>query len=105
MPAPLVDVLSLISILLLVGLNGVFVATEFALVTVRWTRIEELVEDGVFGAAAVKKAITDINDSVAAVQLGITFASLALGWIGEDAVAELVQPLFSTFSQGPRLAP
>src|SRR5512141_389111 len=87
--------LTLGGVLLLVALNALFVAIEFALVTVRWTRIEELVEQGVHGAAAVRKAVEGINDSVAAAQLGITFASLGVGWIGEPALASLIQPLLA----------
>jgi putative hemolysin len=91
----LFHLLTLGGVLLLVALNALFVAVEFALVTVRWTRIEELVEQGVHGAAAVRKAVEDINDSVAAAQLGITFASLGVGWIGEPALASLIQPLLA----------
>ena len=79
---------------LLVALNGFFVAAEFALVTVRWTRVEELVEEGKFGALAVREAVEKLDDAIAATQLGITFASLALGWIGEPALAHLIEPLF-----------
>jgi CBS domain containing-hemolysin-like protein len=79
---------------LLVALNGYFVAAEFALVTVRWTRVEELVQKGRFGAKAVSEAIGNLSDAIAACQVGITFASLALGWIGEPALAHLIEPLF-----------
>jgi len=63
-------------------------------VTVRWTRVEELVRMGRFGAKAVAEALEHLNDAIAACQLGITFASLALGWIGEPALAHLLEPLF-----------
>src|SRR6185369_2775332 len=88
------DLLKLGAVLVLVGLNGYFVAAEFALVTVRWTRVEELVRMGRFGAKAVAEALEHLNDAIAACQLGITFASLALGWIGEPALAHLLEPLF-----------
>src|SRR5262245_9392487 len=88
------DVLGLLAVPLLVGLNGFFVAAEFSLVTVRWTRVEELVAQGKFGAPAVKEAVERLDDAIAATQLGITFASLALGWIGEPTVAHLIHPLF-----------
>ncbi len=94
MPSLLLDILSLIAVLLLIGLNGYFVSAEFALVTVRWTRIEELVGRGRFGAKSVKRAIEHLDDAIAATQVGITLASLALGWIGEPALAHLLQPLF-----------
>ena len=82
------------AVVLLVALNAFFVAAEFALVTVRWTRVEELVAEGKFGAVAVSQAIGSLNDAIAATQVGITFASLALGWIGEPAIAHLIEPLF-----------
>ncbi|OGF18164.1 MAG: hypothetical protein A2W00_09780 [Candidatus Eisenbacteria bacterium RBG_16_71_46] len=94
MPSILVDVLGVLSVPLLVALNGFFVAAEFSLVTVRWTRVEELIEGGRFGARAVQQAVEHLDDAIAATQLGITFASLALGWVGEPALAHLFEPLF-----------
>src|SRR5512136_851295 len=94
MPTYLFDALMLVVVLLLIGLNGFFVSAEFALVSVRWTRVEELVSRGRFGAKAVKQALENLDDAIAATQLGITFASLALGWLGEPALAHLVEPLF-----------
>jgi len=90
----LVDALSLVAVLVLIGLNGFFVSAEFALVSVRWTRIEELLAKGRFGAKAVKTALESLDDAIAATQVGITLASLALGWVGEPALAHLVEPLF-----------
>src|SRR5262245_7236131 len=71
-------VLGLIAVPALVALNGFFVAAEFALVAVRRTRVEELVNQGRSGAATLLTAVSDLNRSVAACQLGITVASLAL---------------------------
>src|SRR5437762_654971 len=88
------DVLRLLAVVIFIGLNAYFVAAEFALITVRWTRIEELVARGKFGARAVQVALEHVNDAIAACQLGITFASLALGWLGEPALAHLLRPLF-----------
>ncbi|MCC6650242.1 MAG: DUF21 domain-containing protein, partial [Candidatus Eisenbacteria bacterium] len=90
------DIMRLVAVLIFVALNGYFVAAEFSLVTVRWTRVEELVETGRFGAIAVREAIEKLDDSIAATQLGITFSSLALGWLGEPALAHLVQPMFES---------
>src|SRR5437773_8351870 len=90
----LLDVVGLLAVVAFIALNAYFVAAEFALVTVRWTRLEELVEQGKFGAAAVREAVEHLDDAIAATQLGITFASLALGWIGEPALAHLLEPLF-----------
>jgi len=86
------DPLGLLAILLLVILNGCFVAAEFALVTVRWTRVAELVEEGVVGAHSVQHAIGRLNDTIAATQLGITLCSLGVGWLGEPVLARLLQP-------------
>lgn len=88
------DVLGLLSIPVLVAVNGLFVATEFSLVSVRKTRIEELVGRGVAGAKAVEAALGQLDRSIAATQLGITLASIGLGWTGQPALAELIGPLF-----------
>ena len=80
---------------LLVLLNAFFVAAEFALVAVRRTRVEEMVNHRRAGALAVRAAIDHLDDAIAATQLGITLASLALGWIGEPIVARLLEPVFS----------
>jgi CBS domain containing-hemolysin-like protein len=89
------DLLILLTVPALVLLNGLFVAAEFSLVAVRKTRIEELVKQGVKSARAVEAAITNMDRSIAATQLGITLASLALGWIGEPVLSDLLLPLFS----------
>jgi CBS domain containing-hemolysin-like protein len=86
--------LGLLSVPALVALNGLFVATEFSLVAVRRTRIEELVQQGTPGASAVEAALNRLDRSIAATQLGITLASIGLGWVGEPALARLVHPLF-----------
>jgi CBS domain containing-hemolysin-like protein len=83
-------------VLALVITNGFFVAGEFSIVTVRKTRIDQLIAEGHRGAAAVRRAITHPERYIAATQLGITMASLGLGWIGEPAVAALVQPAFAS---------
>jgi CBS domain containing-hemolysin-like protein len=88
------NALGLLSIPLLVALNGLFVAAEFALVAVRKTRVEELVRRGQQGAKAVDDATANLDRSIAATQLGITLASIALGWAGEPALARLLEPLF-----------
>jgi CBS domain containing-hemolysin-like protein len=87
-----VSLLALAALLILA--NAFFVAAEFALVSVRKTRIEELVAQGNVNARTVKHVIHDPDRFIAATQLGITIASLALGWIGEPAIAHLIEPLF-----------
>jgi len=79
-------------VLALVLVNGFFVAAEFSIVTVRKTRIDQMIAEGHHGALAVRRAITNPDSYIAATQLGITMASLGLGWIGEPALASLIQP-------------
>src|SRR5271155_4623205 len=79
-------------VLVLVLANGFFVAAEVSLVTVRRTRIDQLMAEGHRGARAVRRAVTEPASYIAATQLGITMASLGLGWIGEPALASLIQP-------------
>src|SRR5437899_8135110 len=84
----------LAGVLALVFANGFFVAAEFSIVTVRKTRIDQLVAEGDRRARAVRRAVTAPDRYIAATQLGITMASLGLGWIGEPALASLIQPSF-----------
>ena len=74
-------------------LNAFFVAAEFSLVSARHSRIEALVEEGNATAKVVRQAIHDLDRYIAATQLGITIASLGLGWVGEPALGHLVEPL------------
>ncbi len=85
-------------ILALVALNGFFVAAEFALVAVRRSRVEQLEAEGHPLAPAVRYALDHLNAYLAVAQLGITIASLALGWVGEPLLAELLEPLFGFLS-------
>src|SRR5215831_15526546 len=85
---------------LLVATNAFFVAIEFALVSVRWTRIEQLVEENRPGAGLARRLVENLNDSLAATQLGITLASLALGWLGEPSVARALRPFFEALPGG-----
>src|SRR6478735_6497262 len=82
----------LAGVLALVFANGFFVAAELSIVTVRKTRIDQLIAEGNVRARAVRRAVTDPDGYIAATQLGITMASIGLGWIGEPALAELVLP-------------
>ena len=93
----LVDFLKLFAVALLVLTNGFFVAAEFSLVSVRRTRIAELIARGETSAEAVQKAIENPDQVIAATQLGITLASLGLGWLGEPALAHLIYPLVALF--------
>jgi CBS domain containing-hemolysin-like protein len=84
--------LRLAGVLVLVALNGFFVAAEFALVGSRRTRLDQLASAGNGAAALGRRMQDDLDRYIAAAQLGITLASLALGWIGESTIAELVDP-------------
>jgi CBS domain containing-hemolysin-like protein len=94
------DVLALLALPALIALNGLFVAAEFALVAVRRTRVEEMVAHNVAGARAVASNIERLDRSIAATQLGITLASIALGFVSEPALAHLIAPLFSNITDG-----
>jgi CBS domain containing-hemolysin-like protein len=96
------DIAGLLVIPALVVLNGLFVAAEFALVAVRKTRIEELVQRGVKGARSVESAMNRLDRSIAATQLGITLASIGLGFVGEPALAHLIEPLTDVFPESWR---
>jgi CBS domain containing-hemolysin-like protein len=96
------DVVMLLSIPVLVTINGLFVASEFALVAVRKTRVEEMARQGLKGSRALEAALDRLDRSIAATQLGITLASIALGWTGEPALADLLQPLFTAVHESWR---
>jgi CBS domain containing-hemolysin-like protein len=94
------DVLAILAVPALILLNGLFVAAEFALVSVRKTRIEELRDKGVAGARSVLRALEQLDKSIATTQLGITLASIGLGFVGEPALADLIYPLFARLPDG-----
>lgn len=96
------EVAALLLIPALVILNGLFVAAEFALVSVRKTRIEELIKRGVKSARSVESAMNRLDRSIAATQLGITLASIGLGFVGEPALASLIEPLANYLPEGWR---
>jgi CBS domain containing-hemolysin-like protein len=96
-PTILLDFLRIIAVFLLVLANGFFVTAEFSLVSVRRTRIAELVSQGNLAAKWVEKALENPDRVIAATQLGITLASLGLGWVGEPAFAHLLEPLVQIF--------
>lgn len=88
------DVLALLTVPALVVFNGLFVAAEFSLVSLRRTRAEELVQQGTVGARGVLAALDNLGRSIAGTQLGITLTSIGLGFVGEPALAHLLEPLF-----------
>lgn len=94
MDSPVLDVsIRLFGVLALVLANGFFVAAEFAIISVRKTRIDQLLAEGSRMARPVRRALENPDQFIAATQLGITMASLGLGWIGEPALASLIDPL------------
>lgn len=96
--------LQVLLVLFLVALNGFFVAAEFAMVKLRPSQLEELLAEKDPKAQLVRSIATHLDAYLSAVQVGITLASLALGWVGEPATAALLQPLFSWFEVSPSLA-
>lgn len=87
--------LGVVAVVLLVLANGFFVAAEFSLVAVRRSRVAELVAQRRMNALALQRALDNLDAYLAATQLGITISSLALGWIGEPALAYLIEPLLA----------
>jgi magnesium and cobalt exporter, CNNM family len=90
----------LVLLFVLVAINGLFVAAEFALVRSRRSRIEQLAADGATGAKAALSQIERIDEYLSACQLGITMASIGIGFLGEPAVAQLIEPAFGDISHG-----
>jgi CBS domain containing-hemolysin-like protein len=86
------------AIALLVFLNGFFVAAEFALVKVRGSQLEALTAEGNRGAGIARQVMSNLDAYLSACQLGITLASLGLGWLGEPFLAHMLQPLFGLVS-------
>ena len=96
MQEPLLSSVNLAIALVLVGLNGFFVAAEFALVRVRESRLVQLEQEGSTRATVVRGTLRDLDSNLSVCQVGITVASLALGWVGEPAVSHLIEPLLKT---------
>lgn len=96
MDDPLPSLLNLFFVFVLVFLNGFFVAAEFAMVKVRGSRIDTLVQEGNKKAKFAQSVVNHLDAYLSACQLGITLASLGLGWLGEPAIAKLLKPLFES---------
>lgn len=93
----MIILINIIIVFLLVFMNGFFVAAEFAVVKVRKSRIETLVLEGDKSAKHTLKVVNDLNSYLSGCQLGITLASLGLGWVGEPAVSAMLMPIFNLF--------
>lgn len=91
-------IFNLIAVFFLVVLNGFFVAAEFSMVKMRIGRLETLAKEGSYQAKYAHKIALHLDAYLSACQLGITLASLGLGWIGEPAVAKMIAPIISQFN-------
>ncbi len=90
-------VFDLFVVFLLVFLNGFFVTAEFAFVKIRSSRLTQLINEGVYSAKIAKSIVLKLDAYLSACQLGITLASLGLGWIGEPLIAMMLSPVLSLF--------
>lgn len=91
----------LLTLLLLIAINAFFVAAEFSVVSVRRTRIQQLVQEGDLQAKTVQNLQRDIERLLSTTQIGITLSSLALGWMGERAIAEMLFAWFNAAEVAP----
>jgi len=99
-----VILLKLLAVLALVAANGFFVASEFSLVSVRRTKLEAKARVGSKQAKAALRLLDNPTLFISATQLGVTLASLALGWAGEPTIAGLLEPLASQLAPAGRAA-
>lgn len=90
------DIFSLVLVVILIAITAFFVASEFAIVKIRSSRIDQLIDEGSTRAIAAKSLITHLDEYLSACQLGITITALGLGWLGEPAVAHLLHPIFES---------
>lgn len=88
------NLFNLFFVFILIVLTAFFVASEFAIIRVRVTRVNQLIEEKKPGAMAVKKVVTHLDEYLSACQLGITIAALGLGWLGEESIEGLLEPIF-----------
>jgi CBS domain containing-hemolysin-like protein len=96
----LTNTVQIVAALLLVLLNGFFVAAEFSLARARMTRLDQLAEQGRGSAVLAREQVRHIDRYLAACQLGITLASLGLGWLGEPAFAHVIEPALESIGLG-----
>ena len=91
------DILNLVWIAILIAFTAFFVVSEFAIVKVRSSRIDQLIEDGNGNAIAAKKVISNLDEYLSACQLGITVTALGIGWLGESTISQILQPIIQNF--------
>lgn len=92
------DIFNLVIVAILIALTAFFVVSEFAIVKIRSSRIDQLIEEGSKRAVAVKKLTTHLDEYLSACQLGITITALALGWLGEKTFESILSPIFQFFN-------
>jgi CBS domain containing-hemolysin-like protein len=92
------DIFNLVIIAILIALTAFFVTSEFAIVKIRSSRIDQLIEEGNLKAVSAKKVISNLDEYLSACQLGITITALGLGWIGESTIEHMLSPLFLTLN-------
>ncbi|WP_137743629.1 hemolysin family protein [Robertmurraya siralis] len=92
------DIFNLVLLAILIALTAFFVASEFAIIRIRSSRVEQLIEEGSKSAIAAKKVITHLDEYLSACQLGITVTALGIGWLGEPTIAKMLTPLFMEFN-------
>lgn len=92
------DIFKIVLVFILLALTAFFVASEFAIVKVRSSRIDQLIQEGNRNAIAAKRVISSLDEYLSACQLGITITALGLGWLGEPVVSKMIEPLFKLMS-------
>lgn len=104
-PFPLVDgkeayldIVNLLLVAILIALTGFFVASEFAIIRIRSSRIDQLIAEGNKKASTVKNVIDNLDEYLSACQLGITITALGLGWLGEPTIEHMLSPLFAKYA-------
>ncbi|MBB5324327.1 CBS domain containing-hemolysin-like protein [Anoxybacillus tepidamans] len=99
------EIVNLLMVGILIALTAFFVASEFAIVKVRSTRIDQLVAEGNRNAMTAKRVISNLDEYLSACQLGITITALGLGWLGEPTVEHLLHPVFEQMNLNESVAP
>ncbi len=99
-----ITLINLLLVFVLIAMTAFFVVTEFAIVKVRGSRIDQLIEENKKGAKAAKHVITHLDEYLSACQLGITITALGLGWLGEPTVEALLKPIFHTLNMNEHIA-
>src|SRR5437868_5022142 len=87
--------MNLLIIVILIAFTAFFVTSEFAMIKVRTTRIDQLLSEGNAKAESAKKVISNLDGYLSATQVGITITSLILGWLGEPTIRKILDPIFA----------